>query len=125
MNASLLPCRIESVPAPREADERTLRMCFSEQDAIQASIALSHLTYREIAGRIGRSKSWVHALASGELQLTTRGNVTRAFCNATGTLLIEQYREMERAMREATGRVRRRDRINSIVAPTEKAWRVA
>jgi hypothetical protein len=31
---SLLPQRIEGVQTPRNADERTLRMCFTEQDAI-------------------------------------------------------------------------------------------
>ena len=47
----LLPRRVEAVASPKLADERTLRMCFSEQDAIAASITLSGLTYREIAAR--------------------------------------------------------------------------
>lgn len=117
---SLLPQRIEAVASAKMADERTLRMCFSEQDAIVASITLSGLTYREIAARMGKSKSLVNAIAKGERQLSPR--TTQAFCNATGTLLVIQYREMERALREASGRVRCRDRMQAICLPTQQAW---
>lgn len=72
---------------------------------------------------MGASKSLVNALAKGERSLTTRR--VRAFCNATGTLLVVQYREMDRALREAAGRVKARDRMAAIVAPTEKAWGAA
>jgi ribosome-binding protein aMBF1 (putative translation factor) len=117
---TLIPQRIEAVASPRNADERTLRMCFSEADAIVASIQLSGLTYREIAARMGASKSLVNALAKGERGLTDRR--TTAFCNATGTNLVRQYRDMERALREAAGKARERDRMAAIVAPTERAW---
>jgi DNA-binding transcriptional regulator YdaS (Cro superfamily) len=119
--AQLLPPRVEGVRTPRAADERTLRMCFSEQDAIAASVTLSGLTYREIAARMGVSKSLINAMVKGERPLS--GRRTQAFCNATGTALIHQYRDMERALREAAGRQRERDRIAAIVAPTERAWR--
>jgi hypothetical protein len=119
----LIPQRIEAVASPRLADERTLRMCFSEQDAISASITLSGLTYREVAARMGASKSLVNALAKGERGLTDRR--TTAFCNATGTLLVRQYRDMERALRIAAGRTRERDRMAAIVAPTQSAWSAA
>lgn len=119
----LLPRRVEAVASPKLADERTLRMCFSEQDAIAASIALSGLTYREIAARMGRSKSLVNAMAKGERGLSHKS--TRAFCNATGTLLIVQYREMVRALDVAAGRIKARDRMAAIVAPTQQAWGMA
>lgn len=118
-----LPPRVEGVPSPKMADERTLRMCFSEQDAIIASITLSGLTYREIATRMGRSKSLINAMAKGERGLSRKN--TTAFCNATGTLLVVQYREMVRALEQATGRVRERDRMAAIVAPTRMAWGMA
>jgi hypothetical protein len=117
---TLIPQRIEAVAGPRLADERTLRMCFSEQDAIAASVTLSGLTYREIAARMGKSKSLVDAMVKGERGLTRKN--TTAFCNATGTLLVLQYREMRKAMDEAMGRVRARDRMAAIVAPTQQAW---
>lgn len=121
--AQLLPARIEGIRTPRPADERTLRMCFSERDAIAASVVLSGLTYREIAARIGASKSLVNAMVKGERPLSSKR--TQAFCNATGTNLIQQYRDMERALREAAGRQRERDRIAAIVAPTQRLWEAA
>lgn len=40
----------------------------------------------------------------------------RAFCNATGTMLVIQYREMQKAIRFAQNRVREVDRIACIAA---------
>lgn len=116
----LIPQRIEAVPSPKLADERTLRMCFSEQDAIVASITLSGMTYRELATRMGKSKSLINAMAKGERGLSRKNTI--AFCHATGTLLVIQYREMVRALEQAAGRVRQRDRMAAIVAPTRQAW---
>ena len=108
---------------PRNADEHTLRACFTEADAIMASIALSGLTYREIARRYGRGKTLVGLLARGERGVPKKA--TAAFCAATGTNLLIQYREMDRALREAMGRIRERDRIAAIIAPTVRAWEAA
>ncbi|MFC4729498.1 hypothetical protein [Coralloluteibacterium thermophilus] len=120
MKGALLPPRLEVVERPRDADERTLRLCFSERDAIAASVVLSGRTYREIAARMGVSKTLVDAMVKGDRPLTAKR--TAAFCAATGTNLVRQYREMERALRAATGNLRERDRIADIVAPTLKAW---
>jgi transcriptional regulator with XRE-family HTH domain len=116
---SLIPRRIEGIASAAMADERTLRLCFTEQDAILASIQLSGLTYREIAARMGASKSLVNALAKGERGLTDRR--TAAFCNATGTLLVRQWRELQRAIRVAQGIVRERDRIAVIASYSQAA----
>jgi hypothetical protein len=62
-------------------------------------------------------------MAKGERGLSRKN--TQAFCNATGTLLVVQYREMVRALEQATGRVRARDRMAAIVAPTQQAWGMA
>ena len=123
MNAQLLPPRIEGIRTPRDADERTLRACYSEADAVKASIALSGLTYREIAARMGCSKTLVGGFAAGTHTLTRKR--TRAFCNATGTRLIEQYRDREAAIRAAENRVRESDRIQSMIQPTLDKWRAA
>lgn len=108
--------RIEGIASPRDADERTLRLCFSEQDAINASITLSGLTLREVAARMGKSKSLINALTKGERGLTDRN--TQAFCNATGWNVVKQWRAMDRAIREAAGNLRARDRMAAICAPT-------
>lgn len=117
----LLPPRIEGIRGPRDADERTLRMCFSEADAVVASIRLSGLSLDEIGCRIGVSKQ---AVAKWKVQGVPHKR-TQAFQNATGTRLLAQYRDMDRAMREAVGRARERDRISAIVAPTQRAWGMA
>lgn len=123
MNGSLLPARLEAVRGPRNADSETLRLCRSEADAIAASVALSGLTYREIAARMGVSKSLVNAMAKGDRTLPTKR--TAAFCAATGTNLVRQFRAFEMALRDAQGAVRERDRMQEICAPTLRAWEAA
>lgn len=120
MSQGFLPSRIEGVRSARDADERTLRMCFSEGDAVVASIRLSGLSLEEIGARIGVTKQ---AVAKWQTNGVPHKR-TQAFQNATGTRLLSQYRDMERAMREAVGKARERDRITALVAHTERAWGV-
>lgn len=117
---TLFQQRIEGIPTPRNADERTLRLCESEMDAVVASIRLSGLTLEEIGARIGVSKQ---AVGKWQRHGVPTKRVT-AFQNATGTRLVTQYDEMQRAIRIAQGIVRERDRMASIVAPTQQAWAV-
>lgn len=113
---SLFSQRIEGVRTARPASSDTLRLCASERDAVLVSIQLSGLTYTEIGSRIGVSKQ--------AIEKWTRKGVpgvrVRAFCNATSTRLLEQYIELERALRQAQGVVRERDRIAAIAAHTER-----
>lgn len=121
MSKGFLPSRIEGVRSARDADERTLRMCFSEGDAVVASIRLSGLSLEEIGARVGVTKQ---AVAKWQANGVPHKR-TQAFQNATGTRLLTQYRDMDRAMREAVGKARERDRIAAIVVHTERAWGVA
>lgn len=107
---SLFSQRIEGVRSPAKGDERALRLCTSERDAFLASITLSGLTYDEIAARIGVSKQAVHKWRDAGVP----HNRIRAFCNATGTMLLAEYLALERMMRQAVGRVREADRIQQI-----------
>lgn len=99
------------------AAEDTLRLCTSERDALLVSITLSGLTYDELGARIGVSKQAVHKW--------TREGIphkrVRAFCNATGTRLLEQYIDLQRALRAAQHRTREADRIAAIAAHTRAA----
>jgi phage terminase Nu1 subunit (DNA packaging protein) len=99
----------------------TIRMCRTEQDAVIASIRLSGLTLHEIGKRVGVSKQAVSKWQKHGLPWKK----TRPFCNATGTNLVSQYRDFERAMREAAGRSSERDRMTAIVAPTQRLWSAA
>lgn len=112
-----LPSRIEGVRSPMPADSRTLRLCDSERDAFLASIQLSKLTYEEIAARIGVTKQAVSKWKAAGVP----GSRVTAFCNATGTLLLRQYIDLQRALREAEGREREADRIAHIASFTRAA----
>lgn len=109
---TLLPNRIEAVQSAKPAGDDVLRMCASERDAFLVSIQLSGLTYGEIGKRVGVSKQGVHKWREQGVPHKR----TRAFCNATGTLLVVQYRELQKAIRAAQNRVREADRIQSIAA---------
>jgi plasmid maintenance system antidote protein VapI len=125
-SVSILSSAVETaaiVRRPANASDESVRACRSEVDAIRASMALSGLTIRSLAARMGVSKTLIDAISKGQRGLTDRR--TTAFCNATGTNLVRQYRDMDRALREAAGRSKERDRIAAMVAPTERAWEAA
>ena len=111
LRQSLLPARIEGIRTASLAAPETLRLCRSERDAVLASIALSTLTYSEIGARCGVTKQAVEKWARNGVPDAR----LRAFCNATGTRLVEQYRALQEAMREVEGRMRERDYVAAIV----------
>ena len=97
-----------------------------------------HANYRDVQGFLARlQRALPRAAVLGDVlpyspsrRGLTEGRPlsrkrTQAVCNATGTTLMEQYRDMERALREAAGRQRERDRIAAIVAPTQRLWSAA
>ena len=61
-----------AMPAPLDADERTLRRCDSEQDAIAVSIALARVSQAEIARRMGIARGSRRHLGVDPEQLTQR-----------------------------------------------------
>lgn len=118
MNQYEMPI-FSALPDLRRADEKTLRLCDSEQDAICAAIALSHLTQVEIAKRMGISKGYLTLLKQGHRALTSKQ--ASRLASATGWDVVGQYRAMQLGIRIAMGATRHRDRIELIVAPTYKA----
>lgn len=109
--STFLPRRIEGVRSPALAEDRMVRLCDSERDAFLASVTLSGLTYDEIGARIGVSKQAVNKWARNGVPHAR----VKAFCNATGTLLLEQYIRVELAKRQVYGQLREADRIAAIV----------
>lgn len=114
---ALLPNRIEAVASAKQATDDVLRLCASERDAFLVSVQLSGLTYEEIGRRMGVSKQGVHKWREQGVP----DKRTRAFCNATGTLLVVQYRELQRALRVVQNRIRESDRIAYIARQQEAA----
>src|SRR5690606_20800483 len=105
---------LSTLPPPRDADERTLRRCDSEQDAIAVAIALSRVSQAEIARRLGIAKGYLTMLKKGErVQTSERAS---ALCCATGSNVVRQYRTLQSALRIAQGRARESDRIAAIAS---------
>lgn len=113
----LIPQRIEGLQSPKPASFDVLRLCANERDAALVSLRLSHLTQKELAARIGVSPQ---ALSKWMREGVPGGRV-RAFCNATGTRLLEQFHALHHAMREAAGAPRESERIARIAAIAEAA----
>ena len=109
---------LSAVPAPRNADEKTVRLCDSEEDAIAVCIRLSGLTQAEIARRMGVSRAYLTLLKQGQRTLTSK-TLARLSC-ATGWAVVQQYRAMQAGIRIATGQVRAVDRIALIASYTQQ-----
>jgi len=109
---ALFQQRIEGIRSPAMASQDMLRMCRTERDAVLASITISGLTYSEIGARIGVSKQAVEKWARNGVPEAR----VRAFTNATGARLVEQYHALQEAFRAAEGNMRERDYIAAIVS---------
>lgn len=107
---------LSSLPQPRMADEKTVRMCESEEDAVAVGIVLSGLTQAEIAARMGISKVYLTLMKQGQRTMTVK--MLSRFCSATGWNVVRQYRDLQMALRVATGTPREVDRIAQIAAHT-------
>jgi len=105
---------LAALPQPRDAAEKTVRLCDTEEDAIAVSITLSGVSQAEIARRMGVAKGFVTMLKTGERNLTS--DMLAAFCCATGSNCVRQYRALKSAMRMMQGAVREADRIAQIAS---------
>lgn len=108
-----------SVVCVKNADEQTLRLCITEEDAIAVSLRLSNCTQIEIAKRMGVSSAFVTLLKKGERALTS--DMAQRLINATGWGLVRQYRDLQSALRITQGRPREEDRIAHIASFTKAA----
>lgn len=110
---------LAGLPQPKDAAEKTVRLCDTEQDAIAVAISLSGLRQAEIARRMGVARSYLTMLKTGERVMTRP--LTSRFCSATGSNLLRQFRELESALRVSRGQVRASDRIAEIASHTARA----
>lgn len=102
------------VPEPRNASEKTVRLCESEEDAIAVSLRLAPASQAEVARRMGISRSYLTMLKTGERTMTSA--LLGRFCVCTGCNLVRQYRELQLALRIARGQERQADRIAEIAS---------
>jgi plasmid maintenance system antidote protein VapI len=104
------------LPPPRDASEKTVRRCDSEQDAIAVALCLSRLSQAEVARRMGISRSYLTMLKTGERVMTTA--LLGRLCVVTGSNVVRQYRALQSALRIASGHARQADRIAEIASHT-------
>jgi hypothetical protein len=114
VSRSLFSQRIEAVRSPAPASADTLRLCVTERDAFLAAVTISGLTYEEIAARVGLTKQAVHKWGREGVPHSR----VRAFCNATGTTLLRDFLDRERAVKAIQGRQRESERIAHIASYT-------
>lgn len=82
--------------APVDAPVNVLRQVESEAQALAVSIAAGNHKLDYIAACIGKSKSYVSRLKSGERPIPSR--LVGPLCAATGSNLLRQHIDMQRAM---------------------------
>jgi DNA-binding CsgD family transcriptional regulator len=112
----LFPPRIEGIRCPQAAAADTLRLCATERDAFLASMTISGKTYEQVGDCIGISKQAVEKWKAG----IPHKRIT-AFCNATGTTLMRDFLDRERAYKVIQGRQRESDRIAQIASYSMEA----
>lgn len=116
--------RVLASVSAHNADDQTLRLCASEEEAIAVSLRLSGCHQNEVARRMGISPAYLTLLKQGQRTLTAenRGKATvKRFIEATGWNLVRQYRALQSALRAAQGRPREMDRIAYIASFSEAA----
>lgn len=80
------------VASPKDAPEKLVRMIESEAQAIAVSMRACGANLAHIAARLGVSVAQASRLRSGKRAMPER--LVQAFCNATGSNLLRQYRDM-------------------------------
>jgi len=107
---------LSGLPAPRQANEKTVRMCETDGDAISVAIVLSGLHQAEIASRMGITGGYLTLLKQEKRYMNSK--MARRFAAATGWDLVRQFRDFQMALRVASGTPRHIDRIGQIAAHT-------
>lgn len=87
---------------PSEADPRVLRQIESEAQAVAVSMQASGAKLAYIAAAMGKSESYISLIRSGKRPVP--GWFVKPFCHVTGTLLLQQFRDLQCAMHEASAR---------------------
>lgn len=107
------------LPQPVRADEKTVRMCDTELDAIKVALLMSRKEQKTIAELMGISEAYLSLIKTGGRPLTKR--LLPLFCSATGWDVVRQYRAMQAGIRIAEGFNREADRIAQIASYTQRA----
>lgn len=87
---------------PTPADPRVLRQLESEAQAIAVAMQACGAKLAYIAAALGKSESYISLIRSGKRPVPNW--FVKPFCHITGTLLLQQFRDLQCAMTEVTAR---------------------
>lgn len=82
--------------APANAPDKVVRQIDSEAQALRVSIVAGHHKLDFIAACVGKSRSYVSRLQSGERPIPDR--LVGPLCAATGSNLLRQYMDLQRVL---------------------------
>lgn len=82
--------------APQDAPAKVLRQVESEAQALAVSIAAGHHKLAYIAACVGKSVPYVSQLQNGKRPIPSK--LISPLCAATGSNLLRQYVELQRAI---------------------------
>lgn len=86
--------------APRSAPTKVLRQIESEAQALAVSIAAGNHKLAYIAACVGRSIAYVSRMKDGKRPIPDR--LVMPLCAATGSLLLAQFIDLQRALHETS-----------------------
>lgn len=81
---------------PQDAPAKVLRQVESEHQALHVSILAGSHKAAYIAAAVGKSEGYISKLRKGERPIPE--HLIGPLCNATGSNLLRQYRELQRAI---------------------------
>lgn len=113
---------LATAPAPANATNQLLAMCASEADAIQVALracAGHHLSQNKIASSFGISKGYMSEIKTGTKPMPDW--MVRPFCYLTGSNIVQQYRDLQEALRIVSQKPTQRDRIERMARMLEAA----
>lgn len=87
---------------PSPAPAKLLRQVESDAQALAISIAAGNYKLDYIAACIGKSRGYVSRMQAGKRPIPDR--LVMPLCAATGSLLLQQFRDLQDAMAEVTER---------------------
>lgn len=100
--------------APRNAPVHILRQVESEAQALAVSILAGHHKLEYIGACIGKSKGYVSRLQNGKRTIPDK--LVGPLCAATGSNLLQQFRDLQAALQAQDAPARRLANLLAVAA---------
>jgi hypothetical protein len=113
---------LSAMPAPTDAPSQLLAMCTNEADAIQVALracAGRRRSQSQLAAQMGISKSYLSEIKAGDKPMPEW--MVRPFASLTGSNIVQQYRDLQEALRIVSQKPTQSDRINRMARLLEQA----